>query len=60
MDGATRFELGEGEEFKIESSPSSISMVVNPVDNLTDLWGQRLVKMLNWNERKQMKPLNKK
>ncbi len=52
LDGATRFELGENEEFKIEASDSCMSMVVNPSDNLTDLWGQRLVKMLNWNERK--------
>ena len=37
-----------------------MNMVINPADNLTDLWGQRLVKMLNWNERKQLKPLNKK
>lgn len=60
MDGATRFELGEDEEFKIQASDSAISMVVNPNDNLTDLWGQRLVSMFNWNERKQMKPLKKK
>ena len=51
LDGATRFELGENEEFKIEPSASSLSLVVNPADNLTDLWGQRLVKMLTWNDR---------
>ena len=39
LDGATRFELGENEEFKIEASDSCMSMVVNPSDNLTDLWG---------------------
>lgn len=59
LDGATRFELGEDEEFKIEPSASSLSLVVNPADNLTDLWGQRLVKMLNWNDRQQMKALKK-
>ena len=60
LDGATRFELGDAENFEVKGSQSCISMVVNPSDNLTELWGQRLVKMLNWNERKQMKPLTKK
>eukprot|EP00355_Strombidium_rassoulzadegani_P005094 CAMPEP_0168619464 /NCGR_PEP_ID=MMETSP0449_2-20121227/6615_1 /TAXON_ID=1082188 /ORGANISM="Strombidium rassoulzadegani, Strain ras09" /LENGTH=88 /DNA_ID=CAMNT_0008660399 /DNA_START=567 /DNA_END=830 /DNA_ORIENTATION=- len=54
LDGSTRFEMDEDEELKIEASDSCISMVVNPSDNLTDLWGQRLVNMFNWNERKQM------
>lgn len=38
MDGATRFELGEQEEFQIKVSDSPMQMVINPNDNLTDLW----------------------
>lgn len=51
LDGATRFEMDENESIKVQGSESAISMVVNPTDNLTDLWGQRLVHMFNWNKR---------
>lgn len=59
MDGATRFILGEDEELTIQGSKNALSLVVNPSDNLTDLWGQRLVHMFNWNKREQMKALQK-
>ncbi len=47
LDGANRFELKDDEEVVICGSSSNISFVVNPTDNLTDLWGQRLQHMLN-------------
>ena len=59
MDGATRFEVEENESITISGSHIAMNMVVNPTDNLTDLWGQRLVNMFNWNKREQMKPLQK-
>lgn len=60
LDGATRFELQDGEELKISGSAATLSMVVNQTDNLIDLWGQRLQNMFNWNLRKEMRPLQKK
>ena len=60
LDGATRFELEEEEELVIEGSANNMSFIVNPTDNLMDLWGQRLVNMFNWNQRKEMRPLQKK
>lgn len=52
LDGATRFELKDGEDMVVEGSESNLSMVVTPSDNLMSLWGRRLVHMLNWNNRK--------
>lgn len=51
LDGGTRFELKQGEEITISGSSSNIGMVINPTDNLTDLWSQRLGKHLGWNQR---------
>lgn len=59
LDGATRFELKDSEEIIISGSDSNLSMVVNPSDNLMDLWGQRLVNQLNWNQRKHLRALQK-
>lgn len=59
MDGATRFMLDEDELLTIEGSENALSLVVNPHDNMIDLWGQRLVQMFNWNKREQLKPLKK-
>ena len=42
LDGGTRFELKQGEEIRVCGSQSNIGMVINPTDNLTDLWSQRL------------------
>jgi NAD kinase len=60
LDGATRFELKDGEELEIEGSECNLSFVVNPTDNIMDLWGQRLANKLNWNQRNTQKPLQKK
>jgi len=60
LDGATRFEMSEGEELTVQGSESHLSMVVNPSDNMMDLWSKRLVNMFNWNTRKEMRPLQKK
>ena len=60
LDGSTRFELQDGEELEIKASSSNLSFVVNPSDNLMDLWGQRLANKLNWNQRQTLKPLQKK
>ena len=51
LDGATRFELKDGEELEIKASENNLSFVVNAQDNLMDLWGQRLANKLNWNQR---------
>ena len=59
LDGATRFELKDGEEVVIEGSDSTLSMVVNQTNNMMMLWSKRLVHMLNWNQREVMKPLTK-
>ena len=60
LDGATRFELDQDEELVVEGSESALSLVVNPTDNLTDLWSQRLVNLFNWNKRETLRPLQKK
>ena len=60
MDGGTRFELTPGEELVIQGSESTLGMVINPADNLVDLWAQRLTNMLGWNKRDTLKPLMKK
>jgi NAD kinase len=39
LDGATRFELKENEEIDIHASENMLSFVINPSDNLIDLWG---------------------
>ena len=57
LDGGTRFELQPGEELTIQGSEASLGMVINPSDNLVDLWSQRLTHMLGWNKRDALKPL---
>lgn len=57
LDGGTRFEMKQGEELTICGSDSNLGMVINPSDNLTDLWSQRLGKHLGWNQRDELKPL---
>lgn len=42
LDGATRFELKTGEFISIKASNSGLGFVTNPIDNLTDIWAQRL------------------
>lgn len=59
LDGSTRFELQQGEELTVTGSEHTLSMIINPTDNLMDLWGQRLVNKLNWNQRDNLKPLQK-
>ena len=60
LDGATRFELKDGEEISIQGSEHSLAFVIDKTDNLMSLWSKRLAHMLNWNQREQMKPLTKK
>lgn len=49
LDGATRFELIDGEELIIKRSESNFEMVIEKTENMMDLWGKRLKSMLNWN-----------
>lgn len=51
LDGATRFELKDGESFVIRASDYPVAFVTNPVDSLIDLWAQRLTQLLHWNSR---------
>lgn len=48
LDGATRFELRDGEELHMEAADSKLAMVVDG-NKLMEKWGNRLVEMLNWN-----------
>jgi NAD kinase len=59
LDGATRFELSNGEIIKIKTSKFRVGFITNPTDNLTNLWSLRLTKLLNWNRRPNLKPLKK-
>jgi NAD kinase len=58
LDGATRFELKEGEEIQIQATDNTISFVVDPTENLTEAWSRRLTEELGWNARRiEMKKL---
>ena len=59
LDGATRFELQQGESVVIQGSEAPMQFVTIASDNLTDLWVQRLTNMFNWNMRENLKPLKK-
>ena len=59
LDGAQRFELKDGEEVKIQGSIHTLKMIIQETDNMMNFWSQRLINMLNWNRREQMKPLTK-
>ena len=60
IDGATRFELRDGESMEIQVSEHPAAFVINPFENNTEMWSQKLTKLLNWNVRPYMKPLRKK
>ena len=60
LDGANRLKLEEGESILISGAEHPLQMVTLKSDNLTDLWGQRLVKFFGWNTREQNKVLNKR
>ena len=60
LDGATRFELKDGEALLIKASEYPIAFVTDPSDNLTELWAKRLTNLLNWNVRPFLKPLKKR
>jgi len=38
LDGATRFELCNGESITLQASDHPIGFITNPVEDLTDLW----------------------
>lgn len=59
LDGAQRFVLGDGDEIKVQGSVHTLKMVIGQTNNMMTLWSQRLINMLNWNRREQMKPLTK-
>ena len=59
LDGATRFELIDGESLTIQTSHHRLSFVTDPHENLNELWSNRLTSLLNWNVRPYMKPLKK-
>ena len=59
LDGATRFQLEDGEALIIKVSRHRMAFVTDPSDNLNELWANRLTKLLNWNVRPYMKPLKK-
>ena len=50
LDGATRFELHDAEELHLDAADSKVSMIVD-TDNIMKLSGQRLVQLINWNQR---------
>ena len=60
LDGATRFELKDGEELIVQGSEKKLSLIVGKSDNLMNEWAHRIRTMLNWNQREQLKPLQKK
>jgi hypothetical protein len=39
LDGATRFELFDGEELIINKSERNFEMVIEKTENMMDLWG---------------------
>jgi NAD+ kinase len=51
LDGATRFELKEGQYITVKASDYAIAFITNPVESLIELWSHRLTKLLNWNAR---------
>lgn len=59
LDGATRFELRDGEEFHLEAADTKLSMIVD-TNELMNLWGQRLVQLLNWNQRQPQKAFTRR
>ena len=60
LDGATRFEIKDGEALIVQSSEYRIAFLTDPHDNLTELWAKRLTKLLKWNVRPMLKPLKKR
>lgn len=56
LDGATRFELRDGEELHLEAADAKLAMVIETNDMMKQ-WSNRLVHMLNWNRREPQKPL---
>ena len=60
LDGATRFALEEGESITIKASPYPMAFVTDPYENVTEIWANKLRKLLNWNKRPNMKVLKKK
>ena len=38
LDGATRFELKQGEAIQVRASKHAIAFVTNPFENLTEIW----------------------
>ena len=60
MDGATRFELKNGESLLIQASKNALAFVTDQVENLTSTWSGKLTKLLNWNVRHSMKQLKRK
>lgn len=59
LDGATRFQLQDGEEVSIKATEKSVAFVTNPTENLTALWSTRLTELLKWNARPYLKTLKK-
>jgi NAD+ kinase len=59
LDGASRFELIDGESLTLQISSHRLAFVTDPSENLNQLWSQRLTSLLNWNVRPYMKPLKK-
>lgn len=60
MDGATRFELKNGESLIIKASKNAVAFVCGPVEDMNSAWSIKLTKLLNWNVRQQMKQLTNK
>jgi len=51
MDGATRFELKNGESLIIEVSKNAVPFVCGPIEDMNSAWSTKLTKLLNWNVR---------
>ena len=59
LDGATRFQMENGEAIQIKVSQHSIGIITDPQENMTNLWSKRLTELLKWNNRLPLKPLSK-
>ena len=59
LDGATRFELQDGEELILEAADDKVHMIVD-TNNPMELWSKRLVKLMHWNNRQTQKAFTKK
>jgi NAD kinase len=51
LDGATRFELYQGETLEIKASEHALAFVTDPKEDIAKTWQKKLTKLLGWNVR---------